>query len=326
MRRQHRAIFIHLFLATLVVIDIAQAEAPFRPEIRILGREQVVVNRAQVKLEDIADVQSVTQTASAEISRLKALEIAKAPTPGDAQSFTALEVLEKIRAHGVDTTKIGYSFPRFMKVERAGRSIEKNEIAAVIEQVLAAGGRDAQVRNVQWPAEMKIAPGVPVFEAIEFDRKPRRSGFQMRVAVADEAPVRFNAYADLEEWREVVVAARSVGRGELLQDEDFSRARMNVGTIPIDAISESNDLAGMEVEHALNEGEILRKRNLRRPAVIPSGSKVVAVFKGGAIEATATATALEDGMHNQVIKIRNESSKKILEGTVIEPGLVRINR
>jgi flagella basal body P-ring formation protein FlgA len=111
-----------------------------------------------------------------------------------------------------------------------------------------------------------------------------------------------------------------VGAGDLMM------ARLNLGSIPSDTAHEATSIIGLETSSNITYGEVFRKKKLAIPPLIESGSKVTMVYESKLFKATASGVALESGAAGQMIRIRNDGSKRVVSGEVVEPGLVRITQ
>ena len=61
------------------------------------------------------------------------------------------------------------------------------------------------------------------------------------------------------------------------------------------------------------------------PPLIATGARVFIAFKSGLLEATATGTAMENGFRGQEIRVKNDSSQKILSAVTEDAGMVRVS-
>ena len=71
---------------------------------------------------------------------------------------------------------------------------------------------------------------------------------------------------------------------------------------------------------------MFQKRKLDIPPVIDMGALVTLVYRSGGIEATASGVAIESGALGDEIRVRNDSSRKIILGKVLEPGIVGVSK
>ena len=66
------------------------------------------------------------------------------------------------------------------------------------------------------------------------------------------------------------------------------------------------------------------KNSLEIVPDIEVGGSVTLVYKNGSLEATSTGIAMEAGIIGKEIRVRNESSKKVVRGKIIEAGQVQV--
>ena len=312
------------WLALLVLTPTA-AEAPKRT-IRIIGREDATVTTAQVRLGDIADVSSPYGGDDDAVIALQKIVITDSPRPGESLTLSAAQVLDRLRAQGVSLQHVGYALRRIVTVNRAGRPLAPSEVRAAIEEYLRQSNSDVTLKEVTYRPIVKLVPGMTTLQVTPYAAGAvGQMHFEIAAEVEGEAPVRFKVRAAVDEWREVPVAARSLERGSVIAAEDIRMARMNASTLGSDVSTEKDALVGLAAESTIASGEVFRRTKLAIPPVIAAGAGVTLVYKRGALTATATGVALEAGRQGEQIKVRNSGSKKIVAGTVIEPGLVGVN-
>ena len=128
------------------------------------------------------------------------------------------------------------------------------------------------------------------------------------------------------ERAEVPVARRPLPKGEVVGPDDVMMARMNISKLPKDVAAEGGGVVGYKVGKDVAPGEVFRLDKLAIPPLVESGTRVTLVYRSGLLEATATGTALDSGLAGQVVKVRNENSKKVVSGTVLETGLVEVKQ
>lgn len=313
----------YLFFFLLLVFSVSSAQA--ERSIRVLGRTESTVSTPKIHLGDVATIASDKQSDDEAIIALKKLVIDEAPRPGKDATLSANRILERMHEEGVRTADLGYRFPRIMKVARAGRKVTEHELLAVIEDVLRRSEGDIQLQSVSVP-EVFIAPGLVQYRAVSAGS--RRAGilsYRVVARVPGEEPVRFQVNASVDQWLEVPVAARGIRQGESIQPNDLMMGRFHIKELPSDIATSADEIVGFATRQTISHGDVFQRKRLEIPPVIKSGDRVVLQFRSRLIEATATGTALEDGVSDQMIRVRNVASNKIVLGTVIEPGLVRVS-
>ncbi len=316
-----------IILSLLLALDVQASDPPARKTISVIGRKDSFVTKKSVSLSDIAKVRSARSSDDEAVIALKKITITSAPRPGKSETVSAARILERLREEGVNLNSIGYSFPRILKITRASRQITVQELEAAIQDQIDREELDMALKKVEYQEPVHVIPGVT-----SLDVELRRTNHKGKVSavvtarVKDEAPVRFHVNAQIEEWAEVPVAGRALYKGAIVQEQDLVMARLKTTEIPADTAISSKHIVGFETSRPIRYGEVFRKNKLAIPPLVKNGEKVLIQYKSRFLEATATGVALEDGIEGQKIRIRNENSRKVVAATVIEPGLVGVNR
>jgi flagella basal body P-ring formation protein FlgA len=317
--------FVFSALALLMVVIDCAAE-PIR-RIRIRGREAVVITGSDIKLGDIAEIASDTLRDDESVIGLKKISIDKSPPAGGRITISASRILERIREEGVNLDQVGYVFPRIIQVQRAGRELSETEVRHVLEQHLLQSRRDLKILKINHTEGKYVPPGDVVMEVTANDGgKQGLLALDLRVRSEEGETQRYNLTAEVEEWIDVPVAARHVGRGSIVEPGDIGMARMNVNSLPRDSARDTRQIIGLEASREIGAGQIFRQNNLLIPPVVEKGSRVILRYRSKLLEASASGIALEDGIIGQEIKIRNDSSNRIVQGSVVEAGLIEITR
>lgn len=311
-----------LWLLTLLLLtQTAWAELG---SIRIEGRPSVTVAKARITIADIADVYSSNSADDDAIIALRSIRLGSSPAPGQCIEVSATEILKALEAAQVDLQKVGYKLPRSVVITRAARTLGEAELKASIEQTFSALGREVIVHSVDVEDPFMVEPGPISLEAALLPSQARNRASMLITARGESTETKGKVVAAIEEWRDVPVAARSLGRGSIISPSDISMARLQTHLIPSDASTKAGTLVGLALQAGIAAGEPFSNQKLIVPPVITTGSKVTMVVRSGGLEATASGIAMESGAMDQRINIRNEASKKIVTGRVLEPGLVLI--
>lgn len=295
--------------------------------VSITGRESVTVTTDIIRVSDIAEVMSSKVSDDDAVIALKKIQIDKSPLPGGEMLIEATQVLEKLRQNGVRLDEIGYALPRLMRVSRAARSITREELFNAVARYLRDSGRDCTLRDITYHEDQKVAPGDASFEMVPYETSDaRRIGLNITASVKGAAPVRFDIEAEIDQWREVPVASRALSKGSVVGPDDVVMARMNLAALSRDVARDQGAVVGMELGRNIGYGEPFTRGKLAVPPVIVSGSKVTMMYRGRSFEATATGIALENGIQDQTIRVRNDNSRKTVAGTVLATGLVEVRQ
>jgi flagella basal body P-ring formation protein FlgA len=306
---------------------VAEGSAEGQRTIRIIGRNEVTVTTPEVRLGDLANVTSRFIRDDDMVIGLKKVFLVKSPDPGKTVTITAAQALNRLREEGVQIAGLGYALPRIMKVTRASREVTRDEILAVLEEALAKSGDTAELKGIEYSKPVHVVPGVMELSVEGFSRSSTGNmQFRLLANVDGAAPARFQIGAAVDEWVQVPVARRPLLKGSVVNADDLMMARLNLNTIPSDTAHSATSIIGLETSSNITYGEVFRKKKLAIPPLIESGARITMIYESKFLKATATGTALESGAEGQLIRIRNDASKKVVTGKIIEPGLVRISQ
>ena len=78
------------------------------------------------------------------------------------------------------------------------------------------------------------------------------------------------------------------------------------------------------VKRNLKAGETLRPSLLKQPKTIKKGQKVSIIARSGSLQVSMPGKALDSGHTGDHIRIRNLSSKRVIEGRIIGPDQILI--
>lgn len=312
-------IFFALFL-----LGCAAVQADER-SISINGRSAITVTTATIHLGDVAEVLSKTSTDDDAVIGLQKLFIGTSPQPGAQLTLSAAEILGKLREQGVNLNKVIYTLPRIMTIQRAGREVQPRELEGIISQFLQKKSRDVSVKQIVFDKPVTVDPSTTTYEVTgEGRRENGKHFFSIATTAKDEPSQSFEVAALLEEFKDLPIANRPIAKGAVINAEDIGRARFNIAMLPRDFTENEQSIVGLAANNDIGSGEVFRSSKLALPIAIRSGEKVIMRYQSGLLEVTASGIAAGEGALGQEIKVRNENSKKIIVGEIIEPGLVRV--
>jgi len=131
-------------------------------------------------------------------------------------------------------------------------------------------------------------------------------------------PVRVNMYA------QVLIATRPLQRGAVLQADDLKLERRELGGLYGGYLNHAEQAVGMVMRRSLMPGAVVEPSAVEARTLVQRGQSVVLVSRGAGIEVRAAGEALASGPLGALVQVRNLSSKRIVEGTVTDTGLVEV--
>ena len=311
------------FLALALALPLVSASPA--AAITLEFHHQATVEGAAVTLGDVADCLDGKVICQALLSHA----VAKAPEPGGAMALTAMEVGKTIRRLLPPENELELLGAASVVVTRLGQPITADDIFIQIDSYLRGqAGRwpEAEIRFT--PSEQPLPFAVPEGK-ITWDIIPANPGIlgspRIAVLIKVDGKVRKNlsVAGKLEVIAPVAVAKMALDRGAVIDPDQFSIDRRDISALDA-PVANPTAAAGQLLTRSLKAGEPLTRRAAEPPPVIHRGDVVKMVVRQGELLLTAAGIAQADGAMDQMIRVENSNSKKIVRGQVKGPGIVEV--
>lgn len=166
---------------------------------------------------------------------------------------------------------------------------------------------------------------------VEIELRTRISGeFMGRVPVTvivsagKEELKRGVVTASLQSVVPVLVASRSMRRGEIVARDDFRVERRDVTVLVGQVITRRENLQGMRLRRSINAGRIWQPRHLESVPKVMRGETVRLRLESGGLRIDGTGKASEDGRVGDLIRVLNNTSRRYVTGRVDAEGTVHV--
>lgn len=324
MRRKKLSLAVFAALLTWATHSEAASSMENRP--KVIVSPSAVVKGSQIRLGDIAVITAKAPEHQKLLRDLTELSLGEAPAPRTKIGIPGARILAAIQGLGVPMDTIGYSIPQIVQVERAGRILGTDEVMTEARDFLSRDPKlDIQIRDVTFETAQILPVGAT---KLEFERLGAPSGGKIPLRVlarVEEIPAaRFMATAIVDDWREVPVLNKPLERGMLITPSDVELVRLNMFKQPPDIADNLEEVVGRAVKNRISAGETLRKSLIDIPPLVEQGRRVTLLYKNGGLQATATGVAMDNGLRGDSIRVKNESSKKIVKAKIASADVLEV--
>jgi len=213
-------------------------------------------------------------------------------------------------------------------------------VAAGEIQSLSSIRMQAEAFISQFPYESPYAPGFqlgnldsrlrlkacPEALAIDFSRRDmiqgntallikcaRKPGWKIHL------PVRIDIYDD------ALVTTKPLVKGQIIDESSVMHKKTNISRLNNGYFAKNAELAELQVRRNLSRGTVLSSKNLVPRLLVHSGQQVTLVLEFKGIQIKANGKALRSASLGERVKVRNNQSRKIVEGIVFGDALVRVS-
>lgn len=250
---------------------------------------------------------------------------AAAPPPGERAVYRPQTVQALAAQAGISwTPEPGL---RAVVVERAGRSVSREEILRKLAEALAledAGGEQAIILpgNVGLVVPVGASPEILV-EDVDFDRHARRFHATI-VAVDGTVTQRLRVQGRVQQVSEVPVLRQAVSAGQMIGQGDIEWIGVPSLRLGGNVLTDISEIVGQAARRSLPPGRPLRVSDLQRPSLVAKGALVSMSVNAPNMQLSAVGRALEAGAAGDVIQIINMQSKRTVAGVIVGPNQVEV--
>lgn len=287
-------------------------------EVRL--KEEVHVSGEVLTLGDVAELSYPDPQWE---SALRKLSLGVLPPPGGERTITPQEIYTRVverRVPGLDY--IYFSGAPLVRVRVEGVLLSRETVEEKIRAALHERFPQAKRIDVTLAGEGRVPFSTSAFSVV-LPGTLKPWGTQVATLV-DASGARKEVRFTLAVYRPVVRAARNLSPGETLREGDVA--------VQVEPLSPENEKAlesleavlGKSLRRAVRGGEVITPSFLAKDVLIKRGDLVTLVAEYKGIVVTTTGKARGEGTLGDRIVVENLSSRKRMEGIIVDERTVRV--
>ncbi len=141
----------------------------------------------------------------------------------------------------------------------------------------------------------------------------------------DDKPWKIFVGAQIKQYQQVWVTVTAISRDTILDRSHVALERKEISAHQHDYFNIDQTPIGLMTKRPLRRGDIVQERALEKPMAVKRGDRVVVIARINGLEIRTAATAMNSAATGDRIRVQNLTSKKELEGTLHENGMVHVN-
>lgn len=141
---------------------------------------------------------------------------------------------------------------------------------------------------------------------------------------AQDAPWTRYIQASVQVFEPVVVATRTLRRGERVTAADISLEEREVSMLRDTVYRDPARAEGMALRRTVTAGSPLTGQSVTEPVLIRRGDTVTLTAENEAVTIRHQGVALQDGVLGKRISVRNRRSERVIQATVTGSGQARV--
>lgn len=204
-------------------------------------------------------------------------------------------------------------------------SIQTTAETFITETVLSSHGRLPDARAGSLDSRLRLKECDKPLEA--FQPAGGRSLGNTTVGVRCPGTQPWTLYVPVKVsiYETVVVAARPLSKGMIVQDEDVQMLERDLAEIRSGYYKDLSQVIGKQVSRTISMGASITTTQVKPQMQIKRGQLISLVAVSHGLKVQMTGEALADGASGERIRVRNLNTKKVLEGIVKSSTTVQIS-
>jgi flagella basal body P-ring formation protein FlgA len=163
------------------------------------------------------------------------------------------------------------------------------------------------------PLETYLAPGA-------------RTIGKTTVGVRCHAPKAWALYvpATVNLYRQVFETSANLPKGHIIREDDIAPVKQNLSKLNRGYFTDKQQLVGKQTRRRLYQGRIITPSQVKAPLLVKRGEQVELIARSDSFAVRMSGKAMMDGARGERIRVKNLSSRRIIEGTVTQAGQVTV--
>lgn len=241
---------------------------------------------------------------------------------GEGGALTREQVLQAIRASGLEGVRVELTMPAVVRVEPSGGEVGAPQASAPRSDVSLS----SMIKSLAgWDGAVEVAASGPVPAGRLVAPASMVPGTPAATLRFQDEAGRLRSLAVRMTWRQdVQVAARTLQRGRPIRRQDLMTRQVQIARPGVYA-ERAEQVLGFIPRRTLNQGEPVLLELLTSPTLVRKGRPVKVVARLAGLTATAEGVLLDDGEPGDVVRVRRTDRKNaVLEARIIDENTVEV--
>ena len=195
-------------------------------------------------------------------------------------------------------------------------------VTARLSSIIRHNHRDFDISVAPLDPRLRLPRCDRPLEAVPAHRPVRPGWISVQVRCRGSHPWAIYVKAKVSVYRRVAVLAGDLPKGTRLQPVHVVLQRRDLADLRRGYFVAVEEVVGRRLRRSLPRGYVLTPQVVSRDKIVHRGEAVVIRARIGALDVRMGGHALADGSEGQRIRVRNDRSKRIVEGIVRKPGEV----
>ena len=312
-----------LSLSIIFVFSFAlSVSALSQPLVRIDAEARV--ENEIVLLGDIAQVSGN----EADAERIRKISLGYAPHIGAVRQVSRKKIAMAIAAAGFSKADYSLQAPSFIRIFRAGQTIEPEQFRETITKSILSKFEDVEIEfvKIDLPQAFEVPLGNVEFEPKLAGVRNLLAPFSLPIEIQVDKRItkRISVDVEIRGFAEVFVASRELPSNYRLQESDVKLERVRIEKPITKYLRSKRELRGIKLVKDLTHGTVLSNDTFVADVVVKSGDLVRIVAISKRLKLIVNGKAQGSGRIGDRISVKNLQSNSIIQATITDEGSVKV--
>ncbi len=312
----------HLFW--IVPWAFAENNIELSDQIRIKVNANNYVNADRILLDDIAVIFANPFL----LETIKNIEVGASPKPEKIIVIDKRKIVFQLKQKKYLPQNLMLTCPEKIFVKRSGQLVSKQQIESFIHHQLEKSFFDKpyelkqlNIRGLEPYSKGKISFDIDTENIV--NRNGRLSCY-LDVLVNDVKSDRLSVSGTVAVYENVVFAARSLSKGDSLSKDDVYIKKVNIFDFNPSVIHTLDVIGDKILKSSIRKDMSMTLSLLSDPPLVKKGDIIMLIAKNQNLRIVTSGISMEDGFINELIKVENFHSGKLIRGIVTEESKVEV--
>ena len=215
--------------------------------------------------------------------------------------------------------------------ERAGQVVTQERVEQTLRQYILNRGLwkpdQIEVKALSFKP-VPLRAGKLVLRVLKHGKAigPGVHTFLLAADVAGKEESQIWVRTEIKLYDNVVVSARPLAHREVIAPSDVRLDWREIDPNAARPFTKIEEVVGKQVSRATHVNEVLTAAQAEAPQVVRHGSAIVLVYESATLRVETSGEALQAGKVGEMIRVKNPSSGKLLQGVVLDGKTVRVSQ
>jgi len=203
----------------------------------------------------------------------------------------------------------------------------RQEVESYLQNRAAGTGVQTELKRLTGLKDQVLPAGSITYEVLAPQQWEGwgKSSLALIIRVNDQVVRNLPLQVEVAGWRDVLVAARPLERGEALRPQDAMVERRDLATVRGVPLLSIDELAGKRLRTAIRQGTVLQGNTLEKVMLVSAGQQVTILLENEVLRVTTMGKVKGPGALGDTVMVLNSTSQKEFPARVVDAKTVRVD-